>query len=97
MDHNNEMPEKIPDWILVKELRIEIGKLTSYIHELEDSLKVEKQRAFDLSKLVKSESKKVREHPIYIQLLNHCKCLKKSLKRSEIDKQSLINRLLQNR
>lgn len=33
------MPEKIPDYILLKEAQKEIGKLNAYVEELEDELK----------------------------------------------------------
>jgi hemerythrin-like domain-containing protein len=53
---DNIDPEKIPDFLIIKGLRVELGKKEAYITELEDKLKertsVESQ---ELSKSIKSE------------------------------------------
>jgi len=51
-----DAPEKIPDYLLVKQLRVELGKLEAYIDELKEQLRQKDvQTNRDLIKEIKSE------------------------------------------
>lgn len=52
--------EKIPDFILLKASRLEIGKLTSYAQELEDENKLLKTKIKQLEALSLEEKKEIR-------------------------------------
>jgi len=60
-DQVNEHPvEKIPDFILLKLSRQEVGKMTSYAQELEDENKMLKVRIKQLEALCLEEKKEIR-------------------------------------
>lgn len=59
---SEDLPEKIPDYLLVKHLRVEIGKLEAYIIELKEELA---QRDIQENRTLKKE---IKSEEVYKQL-----------------------------
>lgn len=77
-----EMPEKIPDFIMVKLLQQEIGKLKSYIDELENIKSVKKQLNYkEQIKNLEGQNRKLKNmvNKLLVQINNY----------QEIDKNSI--------
>lgn len=87
---------KLPDEVIIKELRIELGKQASYIQELEDELKYFKSN----NKEDVEAKRKIRTEQVfdeYRKLLDGChkknKELKETVERLKRDKDYLIGKL----
>ena len=85
---------KIPDHILLKESRLEVGKLKSYIEELEEELKNRIKPTNNL-KIYEGDIKQIQEK-LYYKML-HNKNLKqgKKIKQLTKDRDSLIYQMYQ--
>ena len=67
-------PQKIPDYVIISELKIEIGKLRSEIDEIED---VSVQKSMEL---LLEEKKKILKEQLYTNIKKENSKLKKDIK-----------------
>lgn len=77
---------KLPDEALIKELRIELGKQTSYIQELEDEIKF-------LKKEETEEKKKIRREKLFDEYRGQIKNLNDKIRKLKKDNEYLIIKL----
>ena len=73
-------PEKIPDFVIIKELRVEVGKLLSYIEELEAALKQDKNKKKEQeNKELSQERSKIMKEEMYTKIKKENTKLKKEV------------------
>lgn len=84
---------KIPDDVLIKNLRCEMGKIESYISELEYNIK-EKDRLIDILKNGdKTEIRKIRQDEVFQEYKDKIKLLEKKISQLCKDNMELIIKL----
>lgn len=86
---------KIPESVLLKELRIEIGKLNSYIEELKFENKKLSQENESLLRLSKDERKELKVVSAYKEQNQKISVLEKEIHRLKKDKENIIEKLIQ--
>lgn len=94
-DKTDEMYDlyKIPDDVLIKNLRCEMGKMESYISELEYNIK-EKDRLIDILKNGdKTEIRKIRQDEVFQEYKDKIKLLEKKISQLRKDNMKLIIKL----
>ena len=94
-DKTDEMYDlyKIPDDVLIKNLRCEMGKMESYISELEYNIK-EKDRLIDILKNGdKTEIRKIRQDEVFQEYKDKIKLLEKKISQLRKDNMELIIKL----
>lgn len=77
---------KIPDEVIIKELRVELGKANSYIHELEDE-------NMKLKIIPPEEKKKIRKGKIFDEYKKEIIKLNKIISNLRKDNENLIIKL----
>ena len=100
MDNNDNELLKIPDEVLLKLARREIGELKSYIQELEYELKIRKTNSDRYESLLKkyndlcnSDSKEIMKSKIVTKLQNNIKILKRTVESLGNSNSDLIYKL----
>lgn len=84
---------KIPDDVLIKNIRREIGEKDSYISELEYNIK-EKERIIDILKNGdKTEIRKIRQDEVFQEYKDKIKLLEKKISQLRKDNMELIIKL----
>ena len=90
-DDKSDPPEKIPDLVIIKELREELGKLKSYIDELEDKLK---QGLIQEREALQKENSKKRQEIMKEELYKKIKSDNSKLKKEIIKLRENISDLV---
>lgn len=84
--------EKIPDHILLKESRKEVGQLQSYIHELESTNRELAKEVETLLKLDPDERKEMKRERLYGEKNNELRQMREKLKKLSFDYDLLLSR-----
>ena len=95
---NTPHPEKIPDYLIIKNLQKELGQANSYIEELElkiQDLKKELGKANDITNISSAEKHEIKREILYMQKNKEKKELEKTIQKLRKDKEDLIIRLNQ--
>lgn len=97
LEDDKPNPEKIPDYLIIKNLQKELGQANSYIGELEDTVKKLKS---DLEKanhvtLTSQDKHELKREILYQQQAAEKKALQKKIQELSKDKEDLIIRLHQ--
>lgn len=77
---------KVPDEVIIKQLRMELGKQASYIQELEDELKLFKSQDIE-------ERKAIRREQLFDEYRAKIRGLEKTIQQLRKDKEGLIIKL----
>ena len=86
------MPEKIPDNILLKESRKEVGQLQSYIQELEHINRQLAQEVENLLRLPPEERKDMKRERLYGEKNEELRNIREKLKKLTFDYDLLLSR-----
>jgi len=86
------MPEKIPDHILLKESRKEVGQLKSYIDELEHANKQLTKELESLLKMEPSERNGLKKERAYTQKNDEMRTLQQKHRKLKSDYELLLNK-----
>jgi hypothetical protein len=85
LSNPNHDTEKVPDWILLREANKEIGKLNSYIQELEESIN-------KLKKISRTERLRLRLDEIFLEQRKEIHKLQTKVHSQKITIENLINK-----
>ena len=86
------MTEKIPDNILLKESRKEVGQLKSYIEELEHTNRQLVQEVESLLRLTPDERKEMKRERLYGDKNNELRQVREKLKKLSFEYDLLLSR-----
>lgn len=84
--------EKIPDHILLKESRKEVGQLQSYIQELENTNRELAREVENLLRLEPEERKEIKRERLYGEKNNELRQMREKLKKLSFDYDLLLSR-----
>lgn len=84
--------EKIPDYILLKESRKEVGQLQSYIQELENTNRELAKEVENLLRLEPEERKEMKRERLYSDKNNDLRQMREKLKKLSFDYDLLLSR-----
>lgn len=87
--------EKIPDYIIIKNLKVEIGQKDSYILELEDKINNLQEEKTKENILTKQDRKEFKKELFFQQLVLQIKALEDKVSKCNKDNEQLIIRMHQ--
>jgi len=94
LPEDNHPVEKLPDAVVLKFARQEIGELLSYIDELEDKVKFLKQRILKFKSLTSEENKEFKRMLFFKEWKGKIAELEKTVKELRKDKEMLLYKKL---